>query len=258
MRLIFLLLLQFIPFASYAQNGADLSEQFQKKVTQQYGGTCHVFSASELLESYCYRRMSQRVSLSRDYFVYLHVQSEFASYKSYTPAPDFLKTPLFDDFTDGGDPMKTLTRFSQGIAVSSSEFPTQRFRQIIQTEKMNFSISHFLDRMKSLTQKTLDPTLLECMNYPFKIVEEEFTLKRATELLDAHIPFICNATRWAFKSGTTGPHSIVISGYRKSLTGTLDFQTRDTFDPTQDRWGNTLTEGEEDNSCGRGIISLSF
>ncbi len=59
----------------------DLSELFPENLPQQRGGFCHVFAATALLQSACYRALGKRVDLSEGYFCYRHIRNRLSSCK---------------------------------------------------------------------------------------------------------------------------------------------------------------------------------
>ena len=254
-----------IPMQVWAQNQVDLSSQFQSKITHQYGGTCHIFSAVELLESYCFRKTGKHVQLSRDFYVYQHLRHELETTRSYTPDPHFLENELFDGFTDGGDPRLTLERFAHGLAVPQRFFSISVFQErllqlkktIVQEKLSVKALPALLDQdLGTFFQNpSLDPDLESCLRFPLQIKDEDFTLARAQELLSATVPFICKASHWKFKSGKSGPHAVVISGFRRA-SGELEFEARDTLHPEGDPWGNHLIETEDENTCDQGILFI--
>ncbi len=86
----------------------DLSEQFSKDIPNQRGGFCHVFAATALLESACYRALGRRVDLSEGYYCYRHLRTRLSSCEKLPIGKAGLNS------ISGGDPSGTMDRFLSG------------------------------------------------------------------------------------------------------------------------------------------------
>lgn len=105
----------------------DWSAWFPKKIDQQNAGSCHVYSATALVEAFCKKATGQEIDVSEGYYFYLHIREELS--KSSAPAEalmnfDFSKLTGEEEagLFDGGNPRATLERFKSGQTCTKAEF----------------------------------------------------------------------------------------------------------------------------------------
>ena len=101
----------------------DLSKQFRPEVQKQYGGSCHVYAASALFESFCYRQTGEHLDISEGYLFYRHLRHEINTMESFDSKEQAQTSNGEFTYQDGGTAVFTLKRIAEGDVCSESELP---------------------------------------------------------------------------------------------------------------------------------------
>lgn len=128
----------------------DLTPEFPAKEECQFGGTCHLFTATGLFGHACYRVTGKWIDLNENYLFLLHMYDIFKNLKfdergftegvSYETFLEWRKLgSLFGN--DGGDPLRGLQRICEGnCTVSAVDEPGYVARTVAGAVKWKYGV----------------------------------------------------------------------------------------------------------------------
>ncbi len=95
----------------------DLSRYFLSHIDQQESGSCHIYAATSLIESFCAQVTGKKIDLSEAYFFYRHLRQSLEN-----SGIAILSSGNVLGKVQGGQSVETLKRFKNGSVCTKDEF----------------------------------------------------------------------------------------------------------------------------------------
>jgi hypothetical protein len=224
----------------------NLESQFPHLSQAQYGGTCHLYALSSIMEEACLRFSGQAVCISPAYLYYRHVRRNMKRGNWQRETSFGHMSPV--DGATKEDEQENIKEILDGNVCSEAQFPSDfNFAYDMRVILKDYVPSRNMETIRSLDRLVervhgLEGTLTEGRIAPFsrdfeackkslpKPTVKSFSESKAMELLSRGIPFQCDGdTGLGMRPDPDCWHSVVVSGYAIK-DGEISWAVRDSID----------------------------